>query len=1051
MYFSPPPKKLNRKIKVDKNTLKLYNENELYNTTYFSKEELRLIYEIFNSQNVSLERFSEILLYQGLSFLVQLPNSVEILSGYLTLENVGEDFDQKQHVKRLKSQLELLRMRNISYIFSLKDTEFQYLNQCREIKALRDSFSQLSQLLFEYIQKTYSTNGENPSTTHIIDTISIIARGTIKEKCELVFKLCKKKSDLSIFKSDLLEMISLIQPLYDILQEFGYGIIGTPSEIVHNIYQELQSLGRGHTFNFSLHSSFDVQTMVPIHNTYLNSSSTSTITKNPKKLPFPPQQSTNNPSANTITASSDSSIDIREFIRKSSKFHEVSRCFGFFDMIYLCFIKPVENHLSMKKKHKEFSGYLYYKKYIGFVKLFSLRYFEVRDRFLIGYKRIFSKPSMVICLLQTSVKILPKRKHSIFGNSEIKKSKEATEFIVKRYHDDSEVKFISIKSLKAKNFVNSIRENSKGSYRYLSYSTPREHINLDMYINGQEYFKKVYKLIKNAKTEVFIAGWWVCPRFILCKRDTSKDPEKYRLDNLLFKKAVEGVKIYILIWEETKFVLDLGSKLVRSLLERLGKRNIKVIRHPHLLPLYWSHHQKIIVVDQAIALIGGQDLGYGRYETDSFNLMDPNGVMYPGPDYQNTSINSNSLKTISDQCSLDRQKQPRMPWHDVSISLDGQAARDVAVNFIQRWNHAKDSNPRVYKKYPYLMISKEDLQHHHLLHKHHNLQEPKLGTCKVQLVRSVCGWSAGQPLENSIYRAYLHLIDISQHYIYIQNQFFISSIGQLSHPNNQVAFAIYNRIERAIVNNKIFRVFIVIPVHCEGDLYDIEVQLVANYTLKSIQNIRNELRKKFPEVDIDQYLTIHSLRNWEVYNEQVFTEQVYVHSKLMIVDDRVVLIGSANINDRSLSGNRDSEICAVIEDKKLIPSQMNGIEFYSSEFAFKLRERLWNLHLGYKKNNIHPLVSISDPVAPSTYFYWKNLSLYNTMIYQEIFKQVIPENCTKISQYKRNGVIRATNEVMEKLNQTKGYLIDFPLYMLHEDNDPSTVYSDLITKIKIFL
>ena len=36
--------------------------------------------------------------------------------------------------------------------------------------------------------------------------------------------------------------------------------------------------------------------------------------------------------------------------------------------------------------------------------------------------------------------------------------------------------------------------------------------------------------------------------------------------------------------------------------------------------------------------------------------------------------------------------------------------------------------------------------------------------------------------------------------------------------------------------------------------------------------------------------------------------QVYVHSKIMIIDDSAALIGSANINDRSLLGSRDSEV-----------------------------------------------------------------------------------------------------------------------------------------------
>lgn len=44
------------------------------------------------------------------------------------------------------------------------------------------------------------------------------------------------------------------------------------------------------------------------------------------------------------------------------------------------------------------------------------------------------------------------------------------------------------------------------------------------------------------------------------------------------------------------------------------------------------------------------------------------------------------------------------------------------------------------------------------------------------------------------------------------------------------------------------------------------------------------------------------------------TEIIYIHSKLMIVDDKYVIIGSANINDRSMEGDGDSEIACVIKD-----------------------------------------------------------------------------------------------------------------------------------------
>lgn len=39
---------------------------------------------------------------------------------------------------------------------------------------------------------------------------------------------------------------------------------------------------------------------------------------------------------------------------------------------------------------------------------------------------------------------------------------------------------------------------------------------------------------------------------------------------------------------------------------------------------------------------------------------------------------------------------------------------------------------------------------------------------------------------------------------------------------------------------------------------------------------------------------------------------MYVHSKLLITDDEVALVGSANINMRSMAGTRDTEIAAAV-------------------------------------------------------------------------------------------------------------------------------------------
>lgn len=58
--------------------------------------------------------------------------------------------------------------------------------------------------------------------------------------------------------------------------------------------------------------------------------------------------------------------------------------------------------------------------------------------------------------------------------------------------------------------------------------------------------------------------------------------------------------------------------------------------------------------------------------------------------------------------------------------------------------------------------------------------------------------------------------------------------------------------------------------------------------------------------DIDNYIKFYSLRQHGVIGDIPVTEILYIHSKLMIIDDEKMIIGSANINDRSLLGDRDS-------------------------------------------------------------------------------------------------------------------------------------------------
>lgn len=75
-------------------------------------------------------------------------------------------------------------------------------------------------------------------------------------------------------------------------------------------------------------------------------------------------------------------------------------------------------------------------------------------------------------------------------------------------------------------------------------------------------------------------------------------------------------------------------------------------------------------------------------------------------------------------------------------------------------------------------------------------------------------------------------------------------------------------------------------------------------------------------------------------------DQVYIHAKAMIVDDRTVIIGSANINERSQRGDRDSELACIIRDTDMIDSTMAGKPYKVGRFAHTMRIRLMREHLG---------------------------------------------------------------------------------------------------------
>lgn len=698
-------------------------------------------------------------------------------------------------------------------------------------------------------------------------------------------------------------------------------------------------------------------------------------------------------------------------------------------------------------------------------------------------------------------------------------------------------------------------------HRFGSFAPPRgfsDGSEAQWFVDGKAAFEAIATAIENARSEIFIAGWWLCPDLYLRRPFSSN--EASRLDHLLEAKAKMGVQIFILLYKEVALALKINSNYTKQRLLKLHE-NIKVLRFPDHFSsgvYLWSHHEKFVIVDHHVCFLGGLDLCFGRYDSPDHRVSDHPSFIWPGKDYYNPRESEpNSWEdTMKDE--LDRQKVPRMPWHDVQCALWGPPCRDVARHFVQRWNYAKRSKapnentiplllPQHHMVIPHYLTGNEEIEakveaENELLRQSSVAQEqstsgrssysdiplllpkdptdqegeavagesnesvrqssisgteivqvarhastelvqgiqrafiglsplrsphgpsndeerallsdvpmqafvgdpvildeprrkstgrPKrpsrsrksgsrsewwdvdeheLGeidaigevgprtSCRCQVIRSVGQWSAGtsQSEERSIHEAYCSLIEKAEYFVYIENQFFISGLEGDETITNRVLQALYSRIMRAYKEHRVFRVIIVLPLlpGFQGGVDDggaASVRAIMHWQYRTICRGKNSLLERLSSElgeRTEDFITFYGLRSHGKLHESgpLATSQIYVHSKIMIVDDWSVLIGSANINDRSLLGSRDSELGVVLEDNQFIRSVMNGKAWNAGRFAHSLRVSLWAEHLGLRPSETNV---IRDPVCDSTYKdLWMARARSNTTIYKDVFGSI---------------------------------------------------------------
>ncbi|XP_051123443.1 phospholipase D delta-like [Andrographis paniculata] len=491
-------------------------------------------------------------------------------------------------------------------------------------------------------------------------------------------------------------------------------------------------------------------------------------------------------------------------------------------------------------------------------------------------------------------------------------------------------------------------------------------------------WEEICHAILEAHHLVYIAGWSIYDKVRLVREPTKPLPKggDLTLGELLKYKSQEGVRVLLLVWDDktshskcfikTEGVMQTHDEKTKKYFKRSSVQCVLAPRYAsaklsifkqQVVGTLYTHHQKCVILDtqgsgsnrKITSFIGGLDLCDGRYDTPEHRLFRDLDTVFQD-DYHNPTFAPGT-------------RAPRQPWHDLHCKIEGPAAYDVLTNFEQRWKKATrwselgerlkkisywhedallkveriswiaSPTPTAPNDHPSLWVSQED--------------DPE--NWHVQIFRSIDSgsvkgffntadavekqglmFSKNLVVDRSIQMAYVQAIRSAQHFIYIENQYFLgSSYAWPSYKHagadNLIPMELALKIASKIRAKERFNVYIVIPLWPEGIPTSAAVQEILYWQGQTMQMMYELIAQEIKSADLENahptdYLNFYCLGNREEThtNEHSGSHEsdsqrygrfmIYVHAKGMIVDDEYVIVGSANINQRSMDGSRDTEI-----------------------------------------------------------------------------------------------------------------------------------------------
>ena len=427
---------------------------------------------------------------------------------------------------------------------------------------------------------------------------------------------------------------------------------------------------------------------------------------------------------------------------------------------------------------------------------------------------------------------------------------------------------------------------------------------VDVLSDGANYFRALFRALCDTRPgdTVMFTDWEGDP-------DQRLDGERSTVAEVLADLAERGVAVLGLLWRShtkmARFAEETNLDLARTVNEKGGE-----ILLDHRVRRGGSHHQKLVVVrrrdDPAsdVAFVGGIDLCHGRRD-DARHRGDPQAADLDGDHYGE-----------------------RPPWHDVQVAVRGPAVGDVEWTFRERWDDPNPLDTRNPWRAALHRIARRPSNRSELPPP---VERGRAGPVALQVLRTYPARRRRYPFaplgERSIGRAYVKVFERAKSVVYLEDQYLWS-------------FHAARCITAALRRAPDLRVVVVIPRYPDPD------GLVAG----GASRIGREHVLDALTAAGDGRVAVYDLENDE-------GTPIYVHSKVCVVDDLWVAVGSDNLNRRSWT--HDSEVsCAMVDARRdeRAPVDPAGRGEHARPLARDVRLSLAAEHLGRAADDVADLV-----------------------------------------------------------------------------------------------